>query len=184
MKRKSYPRFANVTDLTVKLFSLQISRPFGSIVDLSKVTKLSLSFVCSSRPSDTQLDSMIYLLQHTSTLHSLVFTWLERFCADSVLIQKTFAAILSSVNQSKLRHLDIPVENADQVKMILSGLKHLFSVRFRVFKPSISRDIREQLTKCTTDSSVQETTSSTSVWFGERLESQDGCKRIKLCHPT
>jgi predicted membrane chloride channel (bestrophin family) len=125
---------------------------------------------------------MIYLLQHASTLHSLVFSWLERFCTDSAFIQKTFVTILSSVNQSTLRHLDIPVDNADQVKMILSGLKYLFSVRFRVFKQSISREIREQLTKCTRDSSVEETPSSVSVWLGERLESQNGCKRIKLSH--
>ena len=168
----------------MKLFSLQISRPFASIVDLSKVTKLSLSFVCSSRPSDIQLDSMIYLLRQTSTLHSLVFSWLERFYADSVFIQTTFVAILSSLNQSTLRHLDIPVDNADQVKMILSGLKHLFSVRFRVLKPSISREILEQLTECTRDSSVQETPSLISVWFGERLESQNGCKRRKLSDST
>jgi hypothetical protein len=82
------------------------------------VTIFSLNLVCSSRLSDIQLDSIIYLLQQTSNIHPLRSDWIERICADSVFILKTCDAIPSSVNQSTLRHLNIPVDNVDHVKTI------------------------------------------------------------------
>ena len=172
----------------MKLGPSGISRPFSSIVDLSKVKKLSLTLASPSPPGDIQLDSTIYVLQLTTNIHSLSFTWGGGgggdFCPDGVPLRTTVAAVVSSVNQSTLRHFDVQVETVDEVKIILNGLKHLFSIRFRVWEPLTSEEIREELTKYTRDSSIQETPDSIFVWFGERLETPHGYKCIKLSHPT
>jgi hypothetical protein len=165
-KQASHRWFPNVTDLTVSVRHLYSSKPFPPIVNLSKVTKLSLVLHERHQLSSTTSSTCIDLLQRTRNVHWLTFIS-QSINGDSVYSKDLYSAILRYVDQSKLRHPEIPVENIHQVQMLLKTFQGLLSVRFYLWGTSLTaRKIIEHVETVRPGCSITEWYTWVSIWLG------------------
>lgn len=108
------------------------------MVDLSKVTTLSLDSHSIRPCNPISSDCLVDLLQQASNIHALRFdpsADMETRTADG---RDIYSIIIRYVKRSKLRHLKMRIVGIDQVKTLLETFRNLLSVRFLLKDGSIT----------------------------------------------
>jgi hypothetical protein len=162
--------FRNVTNLTLgndgdwPKNSLEL---LSTILDLSRIVKLSLSvnFIPENTPS--AVSNIIALLNQASNLRSLVL--LDYWAPDNLMAR--MKAICSMITPN-IKHLQIRVKNLDDIKYILERLEHLTSVTFEYAQIlTINRqEFIQSLAYLKRYTSLWESQQALHVWLGNKKE--------------
>ena len=118
-----------MTNLTILLEDSYRPESFPAVLDLSKVTKLKLEVEISTSLTSFNLRCIIDLLKQTSNIQSLTIHGSSFVQRHPSSIEKIHSIIISHVDRSKLRHLEISVCNLNQVQTLFDRFGDLFSIR-------------------------------------------------------
>ena len=163
--------FPNVNDLVVLIEASYPRHTFPSVLDLKKLTKLTLELGMSTAFTPLELNCIIDLLEQASSIHSLSVYGESFHASQSSNIEQINSIIIRHVNGSKLRQLQVPVCDLNQVQMLLNRFRNLCSIQLVSYTESLTCDkliafVKASMPGCSTlsDSGVA------SIWLGERKE--------------
>lgn len=164
--------FPNVTDLFISFINSYSPESSPWVVDLAKVTKLSLYLAISSSLTPLSSGCLVGLLEQTGNIHSLVVYGESMIERDTLCVEEICSTIIRHVDRSKLRHLEIPVSSLNQVQMLFDRFRDLFSIRFFPRIGSISSEqiivfVKALMPAC----SIVKEDSVVSIWIEERATS-------------
>ena len=155
------------------------------MIDLSGVTKLSLNWNHSTTSNPIRSDCLIDLFKRTPDVQSLA---VDPIVDDMILsdAEKNFhSMIIRYVDPSKLRYLQIPITDIDQIQRLLNQFRNLHGIRLLQRFGLISIEemiayLRALMPGC----SIWRDGSSVSFWMDQRMETTNARKRRKLSHPV
>lgn len=161
-----------MTDLSILSLNWYLPSSFPLLIDLAKVTKISLYLDMSTSLTPMNSDCIIDLLKQTGNIHSLAIHRSSLLTRDPLSIEEIYSIIICYVHQSKLRHLAVPVRNLNQVQMLLDRFRCFFSIRFCYVNESltpeqISAFVKTLMLGC----SILEDYPVVSIWLGEQVTS-------------
>ena len=141
------------------------------MVDLSKVTTLSLHWHYIRPCNPISSDCLIDLFQQASNIHSLRFDPSADMKTRTADGRDIYSIIIRYVNRSKLRHLEMRIVDIGQVKTLLETFRNLFSVRFLFKDGSITFDetlryVKTLMPSCLTVYNQL----SLSIWMDKRVK--------------
>ena len=156
------------------------------MVDLSQVTKLSLDSFYLPSFDRIRYYRFIDLLKQTSNLHSLTIGLRLNTICDPFVVEKVCFRIIAFLDRSNLRHLNIPIFNLDQIKIILDRFTNLFSLTLCLSTGSInSKQILDYFQTSWHGCSIVTHQEFISIWFNEgsnKNSINNDRKRMKLSH--
>ena len=122
--------FPNVSELSVAMdrFNTLGSVPPG--LDLSNVTKLSLSLSSILPENEMMFASLKSLLRQTPNIDSLEFSGSLFVQMDKKPVVQIRLAVIDYVDPLKLHYLTIPVVSVHNVKELLGQFRDLLSIKF------------------------------------------------------
>ena len=163
--------FPNVNDLVVLIEASYPRYTFPSVLDLKKLTKLTLELTMSTSFTPLELNCIIDLLEQASSIHSFSVYGEPFNTRLSSNIEQINSIIIRHVNGSKLRQLQVPVCNVNQIQMLLNRFRNLCSIQLVSYTESLTCDkliafVKASMPGCSTlsDSGVA------SIWLGERKD--------------
>ena len=157
-------------------------KSFSLVVDLSKVTKLSMYSCYLPSLDRITSDRLIDLLKQTPNLQSLTIDWRSNGKDDPFVVEKVGFRIIGFLDPSKFRHLNIPIFNLGQIKMILDRFANIFSLTLCLSTGSISAaEIFDYFRTSWPDCSMVKDQDSISIWLDDRSKKKDR-KHLKLSH--
>jgi hypothetical protein len=108
--------------------------------------------------------------------------WRSNGQDNPFVVDKVCFRIIGFLAQSNLRHLNLPIFNLDQIKMILDRFPTLSSLTLRVSTGSISAaEIFDYFRTSWPDCSMVKDQEFISIWLDDRSKHNDR-KRLKLSH--
>ena len=124
------PVYPNVSELSVAMdrFNSLGSIPPG--LDLSEVTKLSLSLSLILPEDEMMFAGLKSLFRQTPNIHTLEFSGRLFVQIDKEPVVQICLAVIDYVDPSKLRHLTIPVIGVHDVRKLLKLFRDLSIVKF------------------------------------------------------
>ena len=143
--------------------------------------RLSLYCGYSRQPDPKRNAYLINFLEQTCNIHSLTLNANEDFLLSTAFSEDVYSTIIQYVNRSKLRHLNIAIENMHPVKMVLETLvcKNLFSIEFRFGSGSVRPEeitaYARTLMPCCSMSYNDE---SVSIWMDQRVTTSLSCENV------
>ena len=170
-----------MTDLTLLFNDSYSPESFPSVVDLGKVTKLSLFLDVATSLTLWNSGCIIDLLKQTDNIQSLVVhggSFLER---DPFSAEEIYSVIIRHVERSKLRHLKVPICNLNHFQRLFDRFRDLFSIGFFPVIGSItSEEIIAHIKAVIPGCSVLEDYPVVSIWIGQQLERTNDSERVEL----
>ena len=176
----SHHWFPNITDLTVMFGHLSSLESFWSVIDLAKVTKLSLDFNWRLLSAVKVWNDTIYLLGQTPNIRSLTVDWIfwpEKDLSDSHDLVST---IIRYVDPSKLRHLVIPIRHVDEAIILLETFTELISVNFSFSEQIFVQQLTSHLSTLWYGCGITRGSRLLIIWLGERRNTTVGGQRSDL----
>lgn len=160
--------FPNVTNLTIGNsgeWTINSIEFLSTLVDLSHITKMSLSVnFCPEQMLNT-VTNISKLLNETSNLRSLSLNdfWAPGNCMSRI---KTIFSMIPR----NIKYLKIRVKNIDDIKYILEKLEHLTSVTFDYAQIlTINRqDFIQSLSYLKRYTSLWDSQCALHVWLGDK----------------
>jgi hypothetical protein len=133
----------------------------SSLIDLSTITELELNIDFKQGDTVKIISGIINLLKRTTNVRSLIFP-------SRTVSVPTICSIVSY----PIQHLQIPVNNVDEMKLILKQFDYLSSVTFKFTADSLNpiAEIIEWLTATSRDFTHQSTKFSLSLWLGKQMQ--------------
>lgn len=130
-------------------------KPLSSVIDLFKVTKLSLDSGYHCRLDRIRYDRLIDLFKQTPNIHSFTLDPSQLIVSQRLSVDDIYSAFIPYLDRSKLRHGDILVVDLRQVQMLLETFKNLISIRFRLGTDWISFEelsayVKTLMSRCST----------------------------------
>ena len=124
------PVYPNVSELSVAMdrFNSLGSVPAG--LDLSNVTKLSLSLSSILPEDEMMFAGLKSLFRQTPNIHTLEFSGRLFVQIDKKPVVQICLAVIDYVDPSKLRYLTLPVIGFHEVRKLLQQFRDLSSVKF------------------------------------------------------
>ncbi|CAF3779503.1 unnamed protein product [Rotaria sp. Silwood1] len=155
----SYTCFRKLNKL---LLSIDNEWPIGSVeylstfIDLSCIVELLISIDFESQSVSNKLTNITHLLEQTSNLHTLTI--------DSSSASTENICLLVP---NHIKHLQVSVNNSDDIKLIIEQLKHLSSITFEVLYDikSLSTEFVTWLMEKTNESTYRNDNMILSIWF-------------------
>ena len=167
--------FPNVTDLSILFEASYPPKSFPSVLDLTKVMKLSLQLGLSTSPTPSELGCIISLLKRTPNIQSLSIDGVSFIQRDPSSIEKVYSIINRHVDWSKLRHVEVPICNLHHVQMLSNRFRNLCSIRFHFNVESLSAEQLINVVKVLMPAcSIGYDYSVVYIWTGERPEKNAG----------
>ena len=156
-----YPLFRKLNKL---ILCVDQDWPVGSIehlslfLDLSTITDLSISIDFRPESISDTFDQLAEFFQRISRLHSLTI--------DSATID---VDKLCSIIPKNVKHLQVPVKNIEDMKMIIERMKQLNSVTFEHFNRAkiLSSEFSNWLTENRQQSTCRIDLMYMSIWFDQ-----------------
>ena len=153
---------------------------FWTVIDLSKVARLSLDFNWRSLRLRAMWDDVIYLLEQTPNIRSLTLDWAfwpEKDLSDS---HDLVSAVIRYVDPSKLRHLGIPVRHVDEAILLLKKFTELISVTFSFSELIFVQQMTSHLPKLYHGCGITRSSRFLAIWLGERRNTTDSGEHSDL----
>lgn len=167
---QSMPRvfFPNIKSLTLgndDEWPSSAQRFLSTILNLSQITKLSLSVNFFPDYSSNTISHINSLLSQTSNLHSLILYdyWTPENCSKRL-------PTVCSLIRSNIKHLQLRVKDLNDITYILDRLGHLTSITFEYAQMlTIDREeFLQSLDYLNRYSSIWDCQNSLHVWFGDK----------------
>ena len=172
-------------DLFITFNESSSPKSFPPLIDLAQVTKLSLYLDTSTALTPLNSCCVIDLLKQTPNVQSLAVRARSVIERHSSSVEEIRSAIIRHAYESKLRHLEIPVSNLNQVQMLLDQFRHLFSIGLCSTNESLTSEkiivfVKTLLPYC----SILKEDFRVSIWIGERLERSNSSEGFtpQLCY--
>jgi hypothetical protein len=176
-----HPLFPKVTEISLEfsedwpLFSLQ---SLSIIIHISQIVQITLkSYYFDAYKEDTFIDISLFLEQ-ANNLSSLII--------QNSLNERKIPRIIENmlpIIPRQLKHLQISINNLDQIKMILGRCENLSTIKFDI-KSKFSKEIIQWFNDNTLNSTCKKGNRTIIVWLGKKtIQSADvrvDNKRIKL----
>jgi hypothetical protein len=174
--------FPNVTDLSI-LFEVSYPRKsLPCVLDLTKVTTLSLDLAVCTVLTPSELSCIIHLFEQTCSLHSLAVIGESFIKRQPSNVEQINSIISRYVNGSKFRQLKVPVCKFHHVQTLLNRFRHLISVQFRFNTDLLTCDELIAFVKASIpDCSILNLACTVSIWIDERIEKTKNSKRPASC---
>ena len=155
------------------------------MIDLSRVTKLRLRWRFNrTQPNPIRNGCLIDLFKQAPNIHSLTVDPTADQMIRSISGKDIHSTIMRYVHPSKLRYLEIPVLDIDQVQRLLNQFRNLSSIQFLLWIQSVSsRVISNYVETFMPDCSISSDSSSVRVWMSQPVEITNARKRRKVSHP-
>jgi hypothetical protein len=175
------PLFPKVTEINLVFwddwpqFSVQSLSIF---INIGQITQMELkSYFFDEYKNDTLIDISIFLGQ-AHNLSSLII----RSSLNEYRLPRIFDNIYSIIPR-QLKHLHLPINSLDQMRMIIERCKNLSTIEFDI-KSKYSKEIMEWFNDNTIKSICKKDGRTITVWLGKKkIQSIDvriDNKRIKL----
>lgn len=165
---------SNVTDLIVILDSMTSTAVFPPILDLCKVTDLTLRLSWNPETAAETLPAhVIQMLRGTPNVQTLRASLWGTFDRVSSLVDDLCLAVIRCVSPSMLRHLEISVSDMNQVQMLLERFRDLVGITFLTHSRSLTTaPIIGYVSTLMRGLSISEKQSAVSIWLGERSQTR------------
>jgi hypothetical protein len=145
------------------------------------VTKLSLNLCYSTSLDRIRYDRLIDMLKQTSNLQPLTMYSRSAFKEGSLFVQTVCSTIIDRLDQSKLRHLNIPIFHLDQLKVLLKRFTNLFNLTLCVSIESKNYpEIIDYVKTLMNGYSIVNESRSVLICLDERSKTSNYHKRIKV----
>jgi len=177
-----YPLFPNVTEIDFDfqqnwpLLSLQ---SFFILIDISRIVHMRIHndyFI--EYNENTWMDIGIFMEQAHNL--SLLIIQLKFNLHFSDRITKNIYSILPR----RVKHLEIPISNLEQIKMIFKRCENLSTIEFYYEDIKLGKQVTSWFSHNTTNTTCKESYGRVSVWFGKKKSQSNQVnihhKRIKL----
>ena len=171
--------FPNANDLVVLFEASYPRHTFPSVLDLKKLTKLTLELTMSTSFTPSELNCIIDLLEQASNIHSLSVYGGSFDARQSSNIEQIHSVIIHHVNGSKLRQLQVSVCNVHQVQKLLNRFRNLYRIRFNVDAELLPvAEIIASIKASMPDCSTLTDSDFVSIWLGERPKTTGNSKGL------
>jgi len=147
-----------------------------SIIDLSHLVEIKLESYCFNKNNKKLLYDMIAILEQSFNLSSLIIH--SRFSQFELY---PFLNSICSIIPRQIKHLQIPINQTDQIEIILERCPYLVVLQFEITRSKISAEVVEWFKQNTIDSTFWRHSGCDIIWIGKkRDEISINHKRIKL----
>ncbi|CAF1063116.1 unnamed protein product [Adineta steineri] len=175
------PVFCKATKLFINLADDWPFIPLISLsvlIDLSHLVEIEFNS-CFPITSDTNaLSDIINLIQQAHNLSSLLIY--SHFAYGFGLCTEDICCLISR----QIKHLQIPVDDLNDIKIVLERCNHLSSIQFDIRQRKFSKEIVQWIVDNTIDSTYRTDANFVKVWLGKnKIESNEfnvGFKRMKF----
>ena len=148
------------------------SKPFSTVIHLSKVTKLSLCSGYPPRFNRIKYDYLIELLQQTLRIHSLTLDPSGSILLVRQPIEDISSGIIQCVDRSKLRYLGILVTDILSSRSAAGEIHQ--SVQYPILFPRGIDQFRRTHWICDNIDAF-----SVSIWIDQRVKTTNACQRLE-----
>jgi hypothetical protein len=161
-----HPLFPNVTDINLEfdenwpLFSLQSLSIF---IDISRIISMRIySEYLNEYNENTWIDIGIFM-EHAHNLSRLTIQGI-----DYTYINDLFTENMYSNLPRHVKHLEIPINDLNQIKIILNRCENLFTIKFHYEYTKLFQTIPSWFADNTIQTTCKENYGTTSVWLGKK----------------
>ncbi|CAF1104696.1 unnamed protein product [Rotaria sordida] len=182
LKRTS-PLFPKVTKLHIDVsMDYRRKNPLASIkfltsiIDVSQLVEVKLESYCFGKDRKMILFDMMTIIEQSYNLSSLIIH--SRLSKYELY---PFLDNLCSVIPRRIKHLQIPINRLDQIKIILERCQDLSVVQFAITRSKFSEEVIQWFTQNTIDSTFRRRDECNIIWIGKKTnEISINHKRMKL----
>ena len=176
---KVNPLFPTVTKVSVDVGNENplVSKDFlTSIIDLSQLVEVRFESSYFNKHNKELLLDMITIIERSCNLTSLTIH--NHYCRFALY---PFLHNICSIIPRQITHLQIPINQLDQIEIILERCPHLSIVQFQITRWKFSNEVRQWFTENTIGSTFRRHNGYDIVWIGEKTNQIiTNHKRIKL----
>ncbi|CAF1126692.1 unnamed protein product [Rotaria sordida] len=181
--KRTSPLFPKVTKLHIGITMNYIGKNpralkkfLTSIIDVSQLVEVKLEIYCLFDDKKTLWFHMMTIIKQSHNLSSLII----HSCLPKYELYP-FLDNLCSVIPRQIRHLQIPINKLDQIKIILERCQDLSVVQFEITRSKFSEEVIQWFTQNTIDSTFRRRERYNTIWIGKKTnEISINHKRIKL----
>jgi hypothetical protein len=156
--------------------SLDLIKFLPSIIDISRLIEIKLESYYFNKDNKNILYDMISIIEQSNNLLSLIIH--SRFSKYELY---PFLNSLCSKLPRQIKHLQIPINQLDQIKIILERCQYLSVVQFEVTRTKFSAEVAEWFAENTIDSAFWRHSGCDIIWIGKKINHISvNHKRIKL----
>jgi hypothetical protein len=175
------PLFPKVTDLNLEISKdspLLSLESFSIFINVGQIVQIKLKNDSYTEFKRETFTGIGILLAQAHNLSSLIIECI----LNKYVLLRIFNHMYPIIPR-QLKHLQIPINSADQIKMILERCKNLSTIIFDI-KPKYTEEIIQWFNDNTVNSTCTKGSKSISVWLGKKniqlTDLKIDHKRIKL----
>ncbi|CAF1382834.1 unnamed protein product [Rotaria sp. Silwood1] len=171
--------FSNVTKIHVKLDNkppLDSLEVLTKVIDVSKLVEVKLQIRYFKQDIQNLLFEIISFLEQAYSLSSLIF-YGNYYKGELYPYVKHICSIIPR----QIKHLQIPINQLDQIEAILERCQNLSVIQFEITRLKFSQEVVDWFNQHTIDSTIQKHARCNIIWIGKKINHiTDNHKRIKL----
>ena len=146
------------------------------LIDTAKLVEVKFEGRYFNKYNINFLFNIISILEQSSSLSSFIIN--SRFFNFELY---PFLNDLCSVIPRQIKHLQIPINQLDQVKKILDRCPNLSSAQFQITRLKCSQEVIHWFNENTVDSKIKKSAECHVIWIGRKINNIEvSNKRIKL----
>ncbi len=146
------------------------------IINISELMQVELEISYFGKENKNVLFHIIRLLEQSSKLSSLIIHSLY-----SKYELYPFLNDLCEILPRQIKYLQIPINELEQIELILERCSYLSVIKFEIPRRKFSREVIQWFEKNTIDSMFTRQNGCDRIWIGKRINRiNENPKRIKV----